>query len=204
MHKLKVNFKLPVIIEDVVNKKGGRTSARKYSISSKSLVKSTDQTLNVGNYSTVIGSSPKIAEKSIKNKSFSLKMSVEFISSNLWNPPYSDYQMFLFQTIEDFTKKGWNYVQIAEWLNKNRYKTPRGKKFRQNHVWSIHVKKKRSIERFSREYQPKITSTFISVIAGWYSRLNLAMLFCFLKWIDQTWLALNFLPLGVRYLFLLN
>ncbi|MBX9853311.1 MAG: hypothetical protein K2X86_16320 [Cytophagaceae bacterium] len=53
LHKLKVNFKLPVLIEEFVKKKGGRTSARKYSKSSISLANSIDQPFIVENYSTV-------------------------------------------------------------------------------------------------------------------------------------------------------
>ena len=39
--------------------------------------------------------------------------------------PYSEYQQFLYDTITDLREKGWNYRQIADWLNQNDYKTPR-------------------------------------------------------------------------------
>ncbi|HSZ24738.1 MAG TPA: recombinase family protein [Cytophagaceae bacterium] len=91
-------------------------------------------------------------------------MSVEFVSSNLWTSSYSDYQSFLFETIEDFTKKGWTYLQIANWFNRENHLTPRGKKFQASHVWSIHTKKKKSIERFSREYDPEISKMDIDVV----------------------------------------
>ena len=48
---------------------------------------------------------------------------------HLLRSPYSDYQQFLYNTITDYLEKGWNYQQIAEWLNDNKYKTPRGKSF---------------------------------------------------------------------------
>ena len=78
-------------------------------------------------------------------------------ASHLLSAPYSDYQQFLYNTIADYHDKGWNYQQIANWLNDNGYKTPRGKKFRNTHAWSI-VKKKRIREvRLSRSYEPKLT-----------------------------------------------
>ena len=42
--------------------------------------------------------------------------------------------------------KGNNDVQIANWLNDNGYKTPRGNTFRNNHVHSIAKKRKRRLE----------------------------------------------------------
>ena len=63
-------------------------------------------------------------------------------ASHLWVAPYNEYQHFLFETITNFREKGWNFQQIADWLNENDYPTVRGKTFRNNHVHSI-VKKKR-------------------------------------------------------------
>ena len=60
--------------------------------------------------------------------------------THLWVAPYTEYQQFLFVTINDFREKGWNYRQIAYWLNQNDYKTPRGKMFHGSHAHSI-VKK---------------------------------------------------------------
>ena len=39
-----------------------------------------------------------------------------------------------------------NDVQIANWLNDNGHKTPRGNTFRNNHVHSIAKKRKRRLE----------------------------------------------------------
>ena len=78
-------------------------------------------------------------------------------ATHLLRSPYSDYQRFLYNTITDYLDKGWNYQQIADWLNDNGYKTPRGNKFRSNHTHSI-VKKKRIRDvRLSRTYEPKLT-----------------------------------------------
>ena len=88
---------------------------------------------------------------------FSFTVEVRF--SNLWVAPYSSYQQFLYDTISDFRQKGWNYTQIANWLNENNYKTPRGKKFQGSHAHSI-VKKKRIRERRSTQRYSPILSNF--------------------------------------------
>ena len=64
-------------------------------------------------------------------------------SQNLVNPVYSIYQQSLYEKITSLRLRGMNYVQIANWLNKKGYKTPRGRSFRNNHVHSI-VKKRRT------------------------------------------------------------
>ena len=63
-------------------------------------------------------------------------------ATHLWVAPYSQYQQFLFVTINDFRKRGWNYRQIADWLNQNDYRTPRGAIFHGFHAHSIGKKNK--------------------------------------------------------------
>ena len=78
-------------------------------------------------------------------------------ATHLWVVPYSQYQQFLYDTITDLREKGWNYRQIADWLNSNDYTTPRGKKFLNAHAHSI-VKKKRIREvRLTKMYPPKLS-----------------------------------------------
>ena len=67
-------------------------------------------------------------------------------SQNLWTPKYSDYQVFLYQTITDFREKGMNDVQIANWLNDNGYQTVRGSTFKNNHVHFIAKKRRRRLD----------------------------------------------------------
>jgi len=67
-------------------------------------------------------------------------------SQNLRVPNYSTYQHFLFETITELREKGMNDVQIANWLNDNGHKTPRGNIFKNNHVHSIAKKRKRRLE----------------------------------------------------------
>ena len=72
-------------------------------------------------------------------------------SQNLWTPKYSDYQVFLYQTITDFREKGMNDVQIANWLNDNGYQTVRGSTFKNNHVHSIAKKRRRRLDILNTE-----------------------------------------------------
>ena len=77
-------------------------------------------------------------------------------ASHLWVAPYNEYQQFLFDTITDFRKKGWNFQQFADWLNENGYTTVRGKRFRNAHTHSIVKKKKVREVRLNRRYEPEI------------------------------------------------
>ena len=83
--------------------------------------------------------------------------------THLWVAPYSEYQQFLFVTINDLRQKGWNYTQIAEWLNQNDYKTPRGKMFHGSHAHSIVKKKKTREVRLPRRYEPKLSNFALPV-----------------------------------------
>ena len=83
---------------------------------------------------------------------------VEVRISNLWVAPYSQYQQFLYDTICGFREKGWNYQEIADWLNQNDYKTPRGKMFHGSHAHSIVKKKKTREVRLTRRYEPKLSN----------------------------------------------
>ncbi len=92
-------------------------------------------------------------------------LTVELVCSNLWVSPYSLHQQELFDIISKFHEQdGWNFKQISDYLNENGYKTPRGKVFKENHVWSIYIKKQKSIQRFSREYDHVITDMKVDVV----------------------------------------
>ena len=67
---------------------------------------------------------------------------------------YSDYQLFLYQTISEHREKGMTFDAIAEWLNEKRYLTVRGKRFRGTHVHSILKKRLAKEELLKREYPP--------------------------------------------------
>jgi hypothetical protein len=102
---------------------------------------------------------------SLTQKLFYLTMIIRITSSNLWTSPYNDYQQKLFDIIRELHEdKGLNFVQISNWMNENNYLTPRGKVFSQPLVWSMYTKKKRSINRFSRSFEPEIISTELDVV----------------------------------------
>ena len=72
---------------------------------------------------------------------------------------YSDYQLFLYQTISEHREKGIPFAAIAEWLNNKGYLTVRGKKFRGTHVHSI-LKKRLAKEELLKREHPPIWSDF--------------------------------------------
>ena len=72
-------------------------------------------------------------------------------------PQYSQYQLFLYETITEQREKGKTFDQIANWLNKKGYLSVRGKKFKGNHVHSIVEKKRLKDEKLEREY-PEVWS----------------------------------------------
>jgi hypothetical protein len=75
--------------------------------------------------------------------------------------PYNEYQQFLYETITDFREKGWNFQQIADWLNENGYTTVRGKKFRNAHAHSILKKKRIRDVRITKRYKPELSNFYI-------------------------------------------
>jgi hypothetical protein len=61
----------------------------------------------------------------LQGKGYSLHLSVRVISSNLWVPPYTNYQQELFDIISKFHEvDGWNFKMISDWLVENKYLTP--------------------------------------------------------------------------------
>ena len=75
-------------------------------------------------------------------------------SPALFNNHYSDYQLFLYQTISEHREKGMTFDAIAECLNKEGYLTVRGKKFRGAHVHSILKKRLKKEKSLKREHPP--------------------------------------------------
>ncbi len=123
----------------------------------------------MSSYSTVVGGVPTPTLN--KGKDFIeyvVKMSVELLSSNLWQSPYSPYQKQLYDLICRFHDgDGWNFKQISDWLIGQGYLTPRGKTFTHTHVWSIYAKKNRSIQRFARRFPHRITDLKVESADYW-------------------------------------
>ena len=80
-----------------------------------------------------------------------LHFTLSLSSQNLLTPVYSVYQQSLYNKILSLREKGMNYVEIANWLNENNYKTPRGRFFRNNHVHSIVKKRRRRLDIIQKE-----------------------------------------------------
>ena len=77
---------------------------------------------------------------------------------------YSQYQIFLYETIIEQREKGKTFDQIAEWLNGKGYLSVRGKKFRSAHVHSIVKKKRLKDEKLEREYPEKWSDFSLEVV----------------------------------------
>ena len=77
---------------------------------------------------------------------------------------YSDYQLFLYQSISEHREKGIPFAAIADWLNNKGYLTLRGKKFRGTHVHSILKKRLAKEELLNREYPPAWSDFSMEVV----------------------------------------
>ena len=85
-------------------------------------------------------------------------------SPALINNHYSEYQLFLYQTITEHREQGLTFDAIAEWMNKEGYLSVRGKKFRGTHVHSILKKRLAKEELLNREYPPVWSDFSMEVI----------------------------------------
>ena len=92
------------------------------------------------------------------------KFQVDATFSNLWASPYSQYQQFLYEKIVELREQGLNFKQIADWLNDNNYKTPRGKKFLNAHAISIVAKKQRRDAKLAKRYPLKLSNFSIHLV----------------------------------------
>jgi hypothetical protein len=77
---------------------------------------------------------------------------------------YSEYQLFLYQTISGHREQGMTFDAIADWLNKEGYLTVRGKKFRGAHVHSILKRRLAKDELLNREYSPEWSDFSMEVV----------------------------------------
>ena len=173
LHRLNIRFRLPLLSDlDGIVKHNPINSNNslgkvKYFRSSKTPVNKGAPDFGRTLYSTVInysGSDGLVGDQRYKNNRFFLTLNVDYYSATLWHPPYSEYQQFLFNTIDKMHKEGNSYIKIAQWMNEQGHLTPRGSIFKPNHAWSIHMKKRKSNERFSRTYDPQITDIGIDIM----------------------------------------
>ncbi len=169
LHRVRVNFRLPVL-RSVGEILGANNAVMKRVGITPNMAETIE---NTGAPETVLwkllhrdkicSNGIHINGKDIEVNQYYLTLAVDYYSATLWIAPYSDYQQFLFDTIDSMHKDGNSYIKIAQWMNDNNHLTPRGSVFKPNHAWSIHMKKRKSIERFTRTYEPEITSIGIDI-----------------------------------------
>tara|TARA_B100001121_G_scaffold308931_1_gene334233 strand:- start:504 stop:851 length:348 start_codon:yes stop_codon:yes gene_type:complete len=80
-----------------------------------------------------------------------LSFTVKITTSHLNKIRYSPYQQELWEIIREKHNSGMGYRLIANWLNKHKYKTLRGHKFKNSHVYSILKKKRIANERMENK-----------------------------------------------------
>ena len=98
-------------------------------------------------YSTVV---EWIKKGVFKQRAF-LSFKLHLHSTNLWWSPYSNYQQRLSTIITDMREdQEMTFPRIADWLNENGYKTPRGHAFTNPHAHSIYTKCKRRNDRYGK------------------------------------------------------
>ena len=90
--------------------------------------------------------------------------SITYRSPALTGNQYSEYQLFLYQTISEHREKGMTFDAISDWLNERGYLTVQGKKFRGWHVHSILRKRLIKEELLKREYPPVWSDSSIEVV----------------------------------------
>ena len=90
--------------------------------------------------------------------SANLSFIVKVTTNKLWTTTYSDYQLLLYNRIIALQEEGLGYRKIAQALNKEGLKTPRGKQFRNSHVHSIVKKKKIRDRRINKEFDNEVSA----------------------------------------------
>ena len=93
-----------------------------------------------------------------------ISFTVKITASHLKKIRYSHYQQELWEIIKKKHVSGMGYRKISKWLNENGYKTTRGHKFKNTHVYSILFKKKISEERIYNMSKPIITNLRIKLV----------------------------------------
>ena len=154
-HELNTRLKVP--LDNYVTNSGRIISTPAVIKSFETPLKSRKSTQISADYSTVT--------KFPRSGGSFLIINVLFKSSSLWVSPYSQYQHQLFDIIKTrYEDQGHTFVEICNYLISNGYKSPRNKDLKPNHVWSIYNKKKKSIQRFSRVFDPVITDVKLDLI----------------------------------------
>ena len=94
-----------------------------------------------------------------------ISFTVKITASHLKKIRYSHYQQELWELIKEKHNFGMGYRRISNWLNENGYKTTRGHKFKNSHVYSILKKKRVADERIVKRFESKIENLKIKLIS---------------------------------------
>ena len=89
---------------------------------------------------------------------------ITYRTTLLQKPIYSEYQEFLYKTISKLRETGLTFNQIADQLNTQEYKTPRGKLFTSAHAHSIVKKRRIRDETLKRECPPVWSDFYLEAI----------------------------------------
>ena len=113
----------------------------------------------VQNYSTVT----EWFCKGVKKPKAFLSFTVHIHSSNLWWSPYSNHQQRLAEIITDMRdNQELTFPRIADWLNENGYKTPRGQPFTNPNTHSIYTKCKTRNNRYGKTFYSQLKDVEVS------------------------------------------
>ena len=85
-----------------------------------------------------------------------ISFTVKITAPSLKKIKYSPYQQELWGIIKEKHDSGMGFHRISNWLNENGYKTTRGHKFKNSHVYSILKKKRVADERMAKRFEPTI------------------------------------------------
>jgi DNA invertase Pin-like site-specific DNA recombinase len=165
LHHVQVNFRLPVMCsleeilleQDDVLKRGRNSAKTARTLENTSLPERGKSALL--HRDGILAIYPLFDQLDVH-----LAISVDYYSATLWMPHYSDYQQFLFDKIGQLRQDGYSYLEISQWMNQNNHYTSRGTIFNHKHAWSIYMKKRQSIKRFSRTFEPSIRQISVHII----------------------------------------
>ena len=93
-----------------------------------------------------------------------LSFQVKVTSNQLWNANYSAHQTYLHSRIVSLKEKGLGYRKIAQQLNSEGIKTPRGKQFLPASVHSILKKKKIRDTRMNQQFDKEVSALELEYI----------------------------------------
>ena len=90
-----------------------------------------------------------------------ISFTIKITASHLRKIRYSPYQYELWNICNSMREEGATFHTIAKYLNKNGYKSARGKLFKNSHIHSILKNKLIADNRINKRYEPSIENLHI-------------------------------------------